>query len=166
MNFLKIRTQSALKNNKALRASTPYKQAANMGIVFTVEDKQKHQYIKEFIHKLERDGKKVRVLEYLPEKKENHEFLFDFFTIKDLSFWGKVNSNSAIRFCDIPFDYLFCIDMQSNPLILHLMAKSKARCRVGRFNESESAFFEMMIEQAGTTKNLTETIYKYIQELR
>ena len=161
-----MRTNSALKKNKALRASLPYQQAQNLGIIFTVEDKQKHLEIKEFIHQIEQDGKKVQVLEYLPEKKENHEFLFDFFTIKDFNYWGNQNSDTAIKFYQTPFDYLFCIDQESNPLVLHLLARSKARCRVGRFHESESSFFELMIEQNGTIKGLIETMYKYTKQLR
>jgi hypothetical protein len=166
MNFLKMRTESALKKNKSLRASIPYQQAKNVGIIFSVEDKQKHVDVKEFIRLLEQDGKKVHVLEYLPLKKENYEFMFDFFTIEDLNFWGNLNSDKAIHFSETPFDYLFCIDKESNPLVLNLMARSKARCRVGRFHETESPYFEMMIEQNGTTKGLIETMYKYTKQLR
>jgi len=166
MTFLKIRTDSALKKNKTSRASMPYKQAASMGIIFSVEDKQKHEDIKEFVQQLERDGKKVQVLEFLPEKKTNHEFKFDFFTIKDLSFWGDLNATNALKFADTPFDYLFYIDKESNPLILHLLARSKAHCRVGKYNELESHYFELMIEQNGTTKGLIETMYNYTRQLR
>lgn len=166
MNFLKMRTNAAVKKNKAIRASIPYKQAKNVGIIFTVEDKQKHLEVKEFIHQLEQDGKQVHVLEYLPEKKENHEFLFDFFTLKDFSYWGTLNSEKAIKFYETPFDYLFYIDQESNPLVLNVLARSKARCRVGRFHESESSFFELMIEQNGTIKGLIETMYQYTKQLR
>lgn len=166
MTFLKWRTQNALKNNKTVRASTPYKQAVTMGIIFTVEDKQKHDAIKEFIHQMEQDGKKVQVLEFLPEQKTNHEFKFDFFTIKDVSFWGSLEASNALKFAEAPFDYLFYIDQESNPLILHLLARSKAHCRVGRFNEEESEYYEFMIEQNGTTKGLLDNMYNYTRQLR
>lgn len=166
MSFLKMRTISALKKNKNLRASIPYKQAQSIGILFTVEDKQKHTDIKELIHLLEQDGKKVRVLEFLPNKKENYEFLFDFFSIEDLSFWGSINSDQAQNFIQTPFDFLFCIDTTSNQLVLNLLANSKAHCRVGRYNELESEFFEFMIGQNGTTKGLIETMYKYSKQIR
>lgn len=161
-----MRTNSALKKNKSLRASMPYKQALNIGILFSVEDKQKHADVKEFIHQLEQDGKKVQVLEYLPLKQENYEFMFDFFTIKDLSFWGKINSTQAVKFSETAFDYLFYIDRTHNPLALYLLATSKARCRVGRFEGEGSAYFELMIEQNGTNKGLIETMYKYTKQLR
>jgi hypothetical protein len=166
MNFLKMRTESALKKNNSIRASIPYKQAQNVGIIFSVEDKQKHVDIKEFIQQLEQDGKKVKVLEFLPQKKENFEFLFDFFTIQDLNFWGNLKSEKAIQFSETPFDYLFHIDKEPNPLVLNLLARSKAHCRVGRYHENQSPYFELMIEQNGTTKGLIETMYKYTKQLR
>lgn len=161
-----MRTQTALKKNKTVRSSIPYKQASNVGIIFTVEDKEKHEAVKDLIQQLERDGKKVQVLEFLPEKKLNHEFKFDFFSIKDISLWGDLTSALALKFAETPFDYLFCIDKQSNPLVLHLLARSKAHCRVGRFIESESTYFEMMIEQTGTTEALIESMYNYTRQLR
>ena len=166
MNFLKWRTDSALKKNKSLRSSLPYKQAKNIGIIFSVEDKQKHADIKEFIGHLETDGKQVKVLEFLPKKKENYEFLFDFFTIQDLSFWGSINSHHAEKFSETHFDYLFYVDNQSNPLVLNLLARCKARCRVGKFSEEESPFFELMIESKGSTKGLIDNMYKYTKQLK
>ncbi len=166
MNFLKMRTASALKKNRTQRASIPYKKAATCGIIFSVEDKQKHKDVKEFIHKLEQDGKKVQVLEFLPAKKDNYEFMFDFFTIKDLSFWGEITSTEVEKFSNMAFDYLFYIDNDPNPLILNVLARSKAHCRIGRFNDAARAYFELMIEQNGTNRGLMDTMYTYTQQLR
>lgn len=166
MTFLKMRTETALKKNKSNRSSKPYKQASSIGVIFSVEDKQKHEDIKEFIHHLEADGKKVTVLEYLPAKKENHEFKFDFFTIEELSFWGNLNSAIVTKFMEISFDYLFYIDKVSNPLILYILAQSKAACRIGKFNQEERQYFEFMIEQNGTNKGLIDTMLNYIRLLR
>jgi hypothetical protein len=166
INFLKIRTGNQLKKNKAARASTPYRQASTVGILFSVEDKKKHDDIKEFIRKLEHDGKKVQVLEYLPQKKDNYEFKFDFFTLKDLSFWGKIESEKTLKFSDTSFDYLFCIDTAPNPMLLYLLARSKSKCRVGRFHDEDKSFFEMMIDSNGDTKNLIDSMYKYTTQLK
>ncbi len=161
-----MRTQAALKKNKTARASNPYKQISRIGIIFTVEDKSKHNAVKELIQQLERDGKKVQILEFLPEKKINHEFKFDFFTAKDISFWGELTASNALQFAETPFDYLFYIDKESNPLVLHLLARSKAHCRVGKFHEAESPYFEMMIEQNGTIEGLIESMYNYTSQMR
>jgi hypothetical protein len=166
MSFLKLRTDAALKKNKTVRASMPYKQAVNVGIIFTVEDKQKHDDIKDFIHLLEQEGKKVTVLEFLPEKKDNYEFKFNFFTIKELSFWGNITSDAANAFTEKVFDYLYYIDREPNPLILNLLARSKAHCRVGRFNDNEQHYFELMIEQNSSYRDLINSMYNYTSKLR
>ena len=166
MSFLKMRTSGALKKNKSQRVSIPWKKAQSVGIVFSVVDRQKHDDIKEFIRVLEADGKKVKILEFLPPKKENFEFLFDFFTEEELSFWGKITSVRALQFMSTPFDYLFYIDQEPNPLVLNLMAESKANCRIGKFSETESAFYELMIQTSGTTKGLIDNMYKYTKQLK
>jgi len=166
LNFLKFKTQSILKKSKLSHANLPYDQSKTVGVIFTVEDKQKHFVVKEFIKKLEQDGKNVQVLEYLPAKHDNYEFRFDFFTDKDLSFWGNITSSSAIQFSDSPFDFLFYIDLTPHPLILHLLARSKAKCRVGRFFEDGKSYLDLMIESVSNHQALTEGMYKYTTKLR
>lgn len=165
LSFLKTRTTNQLKKNKAVRKSTDYKKAETVGILFSVEDKKKHDEVKEFIQKLQQDGKKVQVLEFLPEKKENPEFMFDFFTIKDISFWGKIESDKTLKFSDTAFDYLFCLDTKLNPMISYILARSKSKCRVGKYTESAESLFELMIDSNGSTKSLIDGMYKYTTQL-
>jgi hypothetical protein len=166
LSFLKYKTESFLKRNKSLRANIPYKQTRTVGIIFTVEDKAKHSDIKDLIKRLEQDGKKVTVISYLPKDKANYEFLFDFFTDKDLSFWGNITSSVASRFADEPFDILYYLDTDPNPLILNLIAKSKAHLRVGKYWQNSQPFFELMIESEQGTKSLIEQMLKYTRALK
>jgi len=166
LNFLKYKTKSLLKSNHSVRASLPYKQAQNFGIIFTVEDKRKHDEIKELVKRLEMEGKQVKVMCFLPKNKDNYEFMFDFFTDKDLSFWGAITSDTALRFADIPFDFLFYLDAAPNPFILNIIARSKARCRVGKFFENGEPYFEFMLEIKDGNKSLIDGIHRYTSQLR
>jgi hypothetical protein len=166
LRLLKYKTKSTLKRSRALRKNLPYGQGVDAGIIFTVEDKPKHDLIKDLIKKLEHDGKKVRVICFLPRKKENYEFLFDFFTEEDLSFWGNINSSSASSFCNTPFDFLFYVDINPNPLILNLIARSEAKCRLGIYSEENEPYFEMMIENVDNVKSLADSMYKYVRLLK
>lgn len=166
LTFLRYNTNSQLKKNKTLRSSTAFKKAQQVGVLFTVEDKVKHDTVKEFIKKLETDGKTVKVLAFLPEKKENFEFLFDYFTLKDISFWGNLISNDALHFSSLPFDFLYCLDEEPNLMILNLFARSKAKCRVGKYKEGNEAYFELMIESKNGVKSLAEGELRYSKELR
>ena len=164
--FLKYKTKSYLQNNKTLRSSEAYKKAVSIGVIFTVEDRQKHDQVKNLIRKLERDGKKVKALAYLPPHQENYEFLFDFFTYREISFWGNITATSAINFADSPFDFLLYLDTTPNELILNLIAKSKAKCRIGKFWSEGEPYFEMMIESNGGVKALIDDVYRYTTALR
>lgn len=165
LTFLKYKTNQLLKKVKARPSSIPYDKARTIGIVFTVEDKQKHFAIKEFIKRLETEGKHVQVLEFLPEKVENFEFKFDFFSDKDV-FWGTITSASAIQFAEAPLDFLFYLDVEPNPYILNLLARSPAKCRVGRYWDEGKLYLDFMIESVSTTSGLLESIHKYITQIR
>jgi hypothetical protein len=166
LNFLKLKTNAVLKKSKAFRSNLPYKQARTVGVLFSVEDKQKHFVIKEFIKKLEQDEKVVQVLEYMPAKHENYEFKFDFFTEKELSFWGNITSSSANQFADAPFDFLFYIDLEPNVFVLNVLARSKAKCRVGKHFDGGEQYMELMIESAGGIQALIDSMYKYASQLK
>jgi hypothetical protein len=166
LTFLRYKTNALLKEEKTPHASVPYEKARTVGIIFTVEDKQKHFAVKDFIKRLETDNKHVQVLEFLPEKTENYEFKFDFFTSKDVNFFGTMTSQHAIQFSEAPFDYLFYLDFEPNPMILHILARSHAKCRVGKYWEEGSSYLDFMIESVGNTKNLIDAIHKYITQIR
>lgn len=166
LNILKYRTNMLLKNDKTPRANVSYKKAQEIGIIFSVEDKVKHENVKELIKKFEQDGKKVTVIEFLPDNKDNYEFRFDFFTEHDLSFWGKITSNGALKFANMPFDFLYYLDIKPNPLILYLLAMSKAKCRVGKSWDDGRSYFEFMVESPDNNKAMIETMYKYTALLK
>lgn len=166
LKFLKLRTQNQLRKNKTQRSSSPFKKAEHIGLLFTIEDRNKHDQIKQFIHRLEQDGKKVQAFAFLPPKKENYEFLFDFFTPQEVSLWGAVKSDHAIRFADTSFDYLICLDNRPNEYICYLLARSRARCRAGIFSEELKPYFELMVNGVKSTSALTDQLYQFIQKLK
>ncbi len=165
--LLSYKTKSYLKKNVSPRTSMGYDSVKDIGLIFTIGSKAKHEVIKSFIKSLENDGKKVHVLAFLPKKEENHEFLFDFFTEKEVSFWGSINSDKVSVFANKSFDYLFYVDDQSNMLIKNVLAMSKAKCRVAPFDENNEDCCEMMVQApaSGGIKNLVDEMYKYTKLL-
>ena len=166
LSFLRYNTKSQLKKNKTLRSSTAFKKAMSAGILFTIEDRAKHDAVKDFVKKLELEGKSVTVLAFLPEKKENFEFLYNYFTLKDISFWGNLLSTDALQFSNTPFDFLYCLDEMPNAMVLNVLARSKARCRIGNYQEGDETYYELMIENKNGIKGLLESEMRYSRELR
>jgi hypothetical protein len=165
-SLLKMRTEMLLRNKDGERSSVSYEASRHLGILFSVEDKAKHEVVKDFIRKFEQDGKQVKVMEYLAPDKQNFEFKFDFFTENDISFWGKITSPGALKFADTPFDYLFCLDPEPNLLLVHLLVRSKAKCRVGRQWQSSTSYFEFMVQAPDNIKELADTMHRYIIQLK
>lgn len=166
LRFLKYKTQSYLKKNQTQRLNEAYDKAVSFGLIFTVEDRKKHDQIKNLIRTLELDRKEVKALAFLPPHQENYEFLFDFFTYREVSFWGNITAPSAQDFIRTPFDFLLYLDVDQNELILNLVAQSKAKCRIGKFWQEGQSFFEMMIESRGDAAKLIDDLFKYTKSLR
>ncbi len=164
--FLELKTRRYLKRNTVHRANLAYRSASTAGIIFSTEDLRKHKLVKNFKHQLEEDGKTVNVLTYLPKGHQNFEFMFDFFTIKELNFWGIFNSEAVLKFVEQPFDYLFYLDQEGSPLIRNIMAMSKAKCRIANYEEENAKFCEMMVQAPGNSyQGLLEDMYKYTKKL-
>ncbi len=160
--FLALKTRSYLKKNEVRRANLAYNQAKSVGIIFSIQDLKKHESIKKFKKILEADGKLVKVLGYLPKGPQNFEFMFDFFTVNEVNFWGKFESDVVAKFASEPFDYLFYLDKDSNALIHNILAMSKAKCRIGSYQEQNAHYCEMMVQAPnGSLQGLVDEMYKY-----
>lgn len=164
--LLSVNTNKWSKNNNSIRSATKYRSSETIGIIFSIADRAKHDIIKGIIKRFEADGKHVSVLAFLPEKGENHEFLFDFFTKKDISFWGKYRTEQISKFINTSFDYLLHIDFDDNEAINGILAQSKAKCRVGGVTETQSKYYELTITtQFKDFQLLVDEMYNYISIL-
>lgn len=166
-NLLIYRAKRHSKKNKSPRASVDYKHVSEIGILFTIDSKDKHEEVKSLVKRLETDGKNVQVLAFLPKKRENHEFLFDFFTEKDVSIWGQFTLDTIDSFINRPFDYIFYIDEKSNLLLRNILAMSKAKCRISKSDEDNAPFSEMMVHlpSNSSSKQLIDEMYRYTKML-
>lgn len=163
------RTRQRLKKGGSIaRTNTPYLESQNIGLIFSVEDMEKHEAIKHFVHLLEQDKKQVTVLSYLPKGKENYEFKFDFFSETDFTLSGKVKSESVLKFINTKFDYIFHIDPRcENILIDHILVQSKATCRIGICANNKTEFYEFIYKPTSgeAMKNIVEEILNYTKAL-
>ncbi len=165
--FLSLSTKLFLKKNKASRPTTGYRRAKNIGIIFTVEGTDKHKAIKSFVKELENDGKNVEVLSYLGKGKDNYEFLFDFISNGDINLWGKLINETALKFSEKKFDYLFNIDHTRNRILENILARSMAKCRIGVYTENNDAFYELMVNSKhnDNPEELIQTMHHYARKI-
>lgn len=125
-----------------------YQQVNKIGILFHLTEEVDPEPLAQFIRKLEQDHKKLKLLTYL-ETTHSHPYRFylDFFHRQDIPWTGKLEEIPKIRqFLDTPFDYLFCIESEPQPVFNIILQKSVANCRVGLFDEKRTNLFEMMVQ--------------------
>ncbi len=164
--FTSFRNAHKLKK-RIQKSGISYQDALHMGVIFSVEDIEKHEAVKKFIHYLENDGKKVDVISFLGKDKDNYEFMFDFFTEKNLNFWGNLKADNISKFINQEFDYLFVLDLEPNLYLESVLARTPAKCRVGGFIEGKTDYFEMMVKPtANKFDNLVEELYYYIRAIK
>ena len=163
---LSYKTNRFLKSNIGLRVSIPYSQAQSIGIIFSNSTPEKTDLAEQLKEMLSKDAKKIKVLAYDRNIQVKH-LPFESFTKKDLSFWGSFTNQSVHNFSEISFDFLICLDHNPGDIIRNLLAKSKAKCRVGICDDYERyhKLFELII-QSSNDANLIDSVYSYTKNIR
>ena len=91
-------------------------------------------------------------MSYKSKLVDNHDFRYSFYEDKELSFWGKLEGEAVSQFLSNTYDYLLYLDKEMSLLMEHLLACTKARCRVGIEPPADKVpFFELMLRSKKTT---------------
>lgn len=163
---LPLRIRSLLRHNKTKHGSLPYAEAKKVGILFTMNNLDDYEAIRNFENKLKKDGKEVSVLCYLPKNVENFHFHYDIFSSTDFSATGEAKAKNIHAFREQKFDYLLCLEQTPNLYQEYILAGSSARFRIGNYSENKEPFFELMIKlkEQASVQDLIQQIYHYTNE--
>ena len=146
--------------------TVPFELASSIGVLYTWTDQRSHSEIQNFITELSAI-KEVMTLCFNPLK-EPISVLDPVVHISELSNLGKLNSAAASKFMRTPLDYLFHLDFTLNEITQSILAKSKAKCRIGIHSEQGQDYYEMMIginKNAGFS-NFAGQMLKYAKEIK
>ncbi len=164
-NLVPLQTQLLIKKDRKLHHRGPvnYQQASWIGILYSVENRSKHDAVTDFVERLREEGKKVEIMTFLGKDKDNYDFKYDFFSAAHISLFGKIKSQGVEDFVNRKFDLLFYLDYEQNPYLEPLLVLSQARCRIGRLGkETKNELFELMIKtEKGSITNLIEQLHHY-----
>lgn len=144
--LLQKRTERLLTENQSSGNTLSYKDASNIGILFTQTTREKYHAIRNMAKQFKNDGKRVEVLCYLEKGGENYDFLYDYITSKDIGMWGKMQSTAANKFAEIGFDYLYYLDFDQNIYLENVLAMCKASCRIGFYRKNNPGLLDLMVQ--------------------
>ncbi|MEM7055660.1 MAG: hypothetical protein AAF392_02140 [Bacteroidota bacterium] len=144
--LLSLYFKKLAKADQVVRLSVGYKKAQLLGLLYTYEDAQKDEAVLRFIDQVKATGKKLHILCYITTKDAVYSGSFPSFTQHDINIFGKFVNGPVADFLRTPFDYLYHVDLVSNPMLDYALAKCRAKCRVGKFDATRASLFEIMVK--------------------
>ena len=126
-----------------------------VGIVYFAEDEKAHMDVRNYVKKMKEELglHKIQCLGYFDGKElpfHLHAKLnFDAFCQKDLNWYRIPGGNTVNNFIAEEHDVLIDLTMDDHLPLQYIVAKSRARFKVGRFTEANKRFLDMMIDTAG-----------------
>ncbi len=129
--LLSLYTRWLSRPGRAVRTNVGFGQATHMGILYGGRSDEDHAAVRSLADRLEALGKRVTVLCCA--------------TPPNVGLWGKIHDAEARAFVSTPFDYLYQLDWEGQPVLDYLLAKSRAKCRVGHYTAARTGLFEVMV---------------------
>lgn len=131
-------------------------EATKVGIVYLVEDEQMHNHVRNYVKKIKEELGivKVMALGYYDNKVLPHwlssRLNFDQFTQKDLNWYRIPGGNTVQNFIAEEYEVLIDLTLEDRLPTQYIMARSRARFKVGRLSDQNKRFLDMMIDMAGS----------------
>ena len=129
--------------------------SVKIGIVYLAMDEKAHADVRNYVKKIKDEIglHKIQCLGYSDEKVLpaflSARLNFDAFCQKDLNWYRIPGGNTVNNFITEEFDILIDLTLEDYLPIQYIVAKSKARFKVGRFTSGNQRFLDMMIDIAG-----------------
>ena len=126
-----------------------------VGVVYLAVDEKAHLDVRNYVKKLKEDLglHKIQCIGYFDGKElpfHLHAKLhFDAFCQKDLNWYRIPGGNVVDNFIAEEHDVLLDLTMEDHLPLQYIVAKSRARFKVGRYTEGNKRFLDMMIDTAG-----------------
>ena len=143
-----------MKKVKRIPEVVSFEDANKIGLLYDATDEKDSEVIKNYIKSIRSNFKKdILAMGYVDRKKlhktQYSQFGLDFFTRKDLNFQMIPVNPVVNNFIEEEFDILINLNSGKCFPLRYICAMSKARFRVGRYSNSNSLDFDMMVKLIG-----------------
>ncbi len=144
--------------------------ARKVAIVYVVEDEAAHNHVKNYVKRVKEELgiSNIMALGYSDQKVMPH-FLharlnFDAICQKDLNWYRIPQGNAVQNFMAEEFEVLIDLSLEDRLPVQYILAKSRARFKVGRWSESNKKILDMMIDMAGSRSlpQLIQQVHHYL----
>jgi len=142
-----------------------------VGILFDATNSEDYEIVKRYVVYLREHHKKVKAIGYFTTKEipalTYSKLEYDFFSNKDVNWFGKPASVIIDNFINEEYDLLIDLNVSDHFALKYISALSKANFKVGKFDDKDIEIFDMMIDadNTKTVKYFLRQIDTYITML-
>lgn len=171
VRVLSLYTKRLTRKPLTARSNVGFSQAKAVGILYHGDNAEKQEAVHQLANELKKLGKQVSILCCVTDPKQLANFTDPTVTIRDIPLFSKITHAKAKDFVNTSFDYLYQVDLKNHPVLDYLLARSKAKCRIGHYTSSRAGLFEIMISLtkqpgSGDITNLIAQMLHYTQLLK
>ncbi len=130
-------------------------QSVKVGIIYFVADETAHNQVRNYVKKIKEELgiTKIMALGYFDQKETpfylHAKLNFDVFCVKNLNWYRIPSGNVVQNFISEEYDVLIDLTVRDMLPLQYVLAKSKARFKVGRLSDTNAHFLDMMVDTAG-----------------
>ena len=131
------------------RILTNLRNAKTVGIIYDSTNPDNDIIITKFAEHLRTEGKTVDILGFVDDKKIDHKADVLIFNTKNLNWTRTPDDERVEKFSDKNFDLLFAAFTSESFPLEYIARTSKAKWRLGIFDEKKTDYYDMMINMSG-----------------
>lgn len=144
--------------------------ARKVAILYVVEDEATHNHVRNYVKRVKEELgiSSIMALGYSDQKVLPHylhaRLNFDAICQKDLNWYRIPHGNTVQNFMAEEYEVMIDLTLEDRLPIQYIMAKSRARFKVGRLSESNKRILDMMIDMAGSQSlpQLIQQVHHYL----
>lgn len=131
--------------------ATNWAEASEIALIYKIDDERSFQHVKWYINELHKKygNKKIMALGYFDEKEPalylSHGLNTDYFTKKDLNWYGRPSANSVTHFVNEQYDLLIDLTHYDCVPLRFVLHQSKAKFKIGRFSEENTTYYDLLL---------------------
>jgi hypothetical protein len=138
--------------------------AKTIGIVYDASEEDKYSVVSDFVRYFQNNQKTVKALGFVNYNRLPHycfpKLSYDYFTKRDLNWYFKPSTSRVKDFMNEEFDIVIDLCMHDCFPLNYVSGLSKAKFKVGRYGEKNSAIYDFMLNM-----NTTITLNDYMKEV-
>jgi hypothetical protein len=144
--------------------------ARKVAIVYVVEDEATHNHVRNYVKRVKEELgiSTIMALGYSDQKVMPHflhsKLNFEAICQKDLNWYRIPQGNTVQNFMAEEYEIIIDLTMEDRLPTQYILAKSRARFKVGRWSDSNKKILDMMIDMAGSKSlpQLIQQVHHYL----